>query len=157
MCGEKVWGWEPADSRHGLGRSPVISSPLFASLPPFDTLPVKIPLEAASHALFYPHFPFCPHSHHQLTAFCAPYLIRSFLPLFFSSVNFPTLPLPFSFVTLFRSEISHKCAVHPAQRCSTSGLSPTKCLRRLSPWAHAGSVQSFSCSWLTHLMATGHW
>lgn len=92
----KVWGREPGGQQTVVMGSdtPVISPLLFTSLPPFDTLPVKIPLEAASYApllssfslfvltpitnsLAFVHFISSAH-------FCA--------PLFFS------LPLPFFFV-----------------------------------------------------------
>lgn len=147
-CLWNVWGEgvgvgvrRAADSCHGLRHSPVISPLLFTSLLPFDTLPVEIPLKAASHTLFFPHFPFCPHSHHSLTGFCSLSLVFSFLSTTFLlpqliSPHFHSL-FHFISVFFFWSDFSHSGAGPPPQRSSPGRLGLTKYLpvRHLSPQA----------------------
>lgn len=128
-----------ADSCHGFRHSPVISPLLFTSLLPFDTLPVEIPLRAASYTLFYPPFHFCPRSHHSLTGFCSLLLMFSFLSTTFllSRLISPHFHSFFQFTSgfFFWSAFSHHGAIHPLQCSSPGRLGLTKYfpVRHLSP------------------------
>lgn len=93
-----------ADSCHGLRHSSVISPLLFTTLLPFDTLPVEIPLKAASYTLIssFSLLSSLPSLTHWLS-FSLSFLFTSLHQFSFLSANFATLPLPFFIPSPFSS------------------------------------------------------
>lgn len=152
-----------ADSCHGLRHSSVISPLLFTSLQPFDTLPVEIPLKAASYTLIssFSLLSSLPSLTHWLL-FSLSFLFISLHQFSFLSANFATPLLPFFHpiaMFFFWPDISHRGAIHPPQRSSPvssvlqnvsqSDICPRRHLCRQTP--------VLLSSWLRHPMATGHW
>lgn len=153
--GRRCGGGSQQGSRQ-LSWAQALSSNLFtcSSLlsPPFDTLPVQIPLRAASHALSCPRFP-------SLSSLPSPprWLLLALSHLFISAHHFSSLQLislrlhSLFFILFFRS-ITGLTSLRSTLRSAPPpvGSVLTKCLpvRRLSPWARADSLQSFSSSWL---------
>lgn len=93
-----------ADSCHGLRHSSVISPLLFTSLLPFDTLPVEIPLKAASYTLIssFSLLSSLPSLTHWLL-FSLSFLFISLHQFSFLSANFATPLLPFFIPSPFSS------------------------------------------------------